>query len=86
MTHPELPNARDYIALGCALRKLRKACGLTQVEAADRIGIRSTFVSQVENGHRGMRWHTLLAFLDAYGADLRMLADAIDAAQRLTPD
>jgi hypothetical protein len=33
-----------------------------------------------------MRWHTLLAFLDAYSADLRMLADAIDAAQRLTPD
>lgn len=78
MTNPDLPSTEDYAALGRALRKLRQAAGLTQERAAARIGVRSTFVSQIENGHRGMRWHTLLAFLEAYGADLHGLADAIE--------
>jgi len=30
-----------------------------------RPGIRSTFVSLIERGQRGMRWHTLLAMLRA---------------------
>jgi XRE family transcriptional regulator, fatty acid utilization regulator len=63
-----------YMKLGTAMRSLRKRAGLTQVEAAERIGIRSTFVSQIENGARGMRWHTMLALLDAYNADLTDLA------------
>lgn len=78
MVNPDLPNAEQYAALGRALLALRKAAGLTQQQAASSIGIRSTFVSQIENGHRGMRWHTLLLFLDAYDADLHALADAID--------
>lgn len=80
MTDPELPSPNDYVALGRALRALRRSAGLTQVDAAARIGVRDTFVSQIENGHRGMRWHTLLAFLAAYGADLHALADAIERA------
>ncbi len=78
MTNPSLPSAADYAALGQALRELRRSARLTQVEAAEIIGIRSTFVSLIERGQRGMRWHTLLAFLEAYGADLHTLADAIE--------
>jgi transcriptional regulator with XRE-family HTH domain len=63
-----------YMKLGIVMRSLRKRAGLTQVEAAERIGIRSTFVSQIEHGARGMRWHTMLALLDAYNADLTDLA------------
>jgi transcriptional regulator with XRE-family HTH domain len=77
MTDPDLPSADDYVALGRALRALRRAADLTQEQAATKIGIGATFISQIENGHRGMRWHTLLAFLAAYGADLHTLADAI---------
>jgi transcriptional regulator with XRE-family HTH domain len=77
MPSTKLPNADDYKALGKALRKLRDAAGLTQVEAAERVGVRSQFVSDVERGNRGLRWHTLLALLDAYGADLHDLADAV---------
>ncbi len=82
MTNPDLPSAAEYTALGLALRTLREHAGISQLEAAERIGIRNTFVSQIENGHRGMRWHTLLAFLRAYNADLRQLADAIDHANK----
>ena len=82
MVNPDLPNAEEYVVLGQALLALRKAADLTQKQAASSIGIRSTFVSQIENGHRGMRWHTLLAFLNAYDADLHALAEAIDTARQ----
>jgi hypothetical protein len=41
------------------------------------IGVRSGFVSEVERGNRGLRWHTLLALLSAYGEDLHDLADEL---------
>jgi len=78
--NPDLPSAHDYAQLGLALRSLRDQAGLTQVQAADKIGVRDNFLSQIENGKRGMRWHTLLAILNTYDADLHQLADAIDAA------
>jgi transcriptional regulator with XRE-family HTH domain len=78
MTNPSLPSAAEYADLGRALRELRRRAGLTQVEAAELVGIRSTFVSLIERGERGMRWHTLQAMLRAYDADLRALADALD--------
>jgi transcriptional regulator with XRE-family HTH domain len=80
MTNPSLPSAAEYAALGRALRELRHSAGLTQQQAAEIIGIRSTFISLIERGERGMRWHTLLAMLRAYGADLRALAGALDRA------
>lgn len=82
MVNPELPSAADYAALGRALCALRERAELTQKDAAARIGVKDTFVSQIENGHRGMRWHTLLAFLAAYSADLHALANAIEAQQQ----
>jgi transcriptional regulator with XRE-family HTH domain len=78
MSNPRLPSAEEYIALGRALRELRREAGLTQAEAGQIIGIRSTFVSLIERGERGMRWHTLRAMLRAYDADLHALADAVD--------
>jgi transcriptional regulator with XRE-family HTH domain len=85
MPSPKLPHSADYQALGRALRSLRHAAGLTQVQAAEQAGIRSKFVSEVERGNRGLRWHTLLALLRAYGCDLRDLADAIEAAGQAPP-
>jgi transcriptional regulator with XRE-family HTH domain len=78
MPSAKLPHAADYVALGRALRTLREAAGLTQVQAAEQAEIRSKFVSEVERGNRGLRWHTLLALLRAYGSGLHDLANAID--------
>ncbi len=78
MTNPSLPSAAEYAALGRALGELRHSAGLTQVQTAELVGIRSTFVSLIERGQRGMRWHTLLAFLRAYHADLHALADTLE--------
>jgi transcriptional regulator with XRE-family HTH domain len=74
VTSPKLPNTAEYEALGRALRTLRRKAGLTQRQAAERIGIRSQFVSEVERGRRGMRWHTLTATVRAYDATLADLA------------
>jgi transcriptional regulator with XRE-family HTH domain len=81
MTNTMLPHAADYVALGRALGVLRRRAALTQVQAAERIGIRSQFVSEVERGRRGMRWHTLLITLDAYDAGLRELAEEIERGE-----
>ena len=72
------PDTDAYRTLGKALRELREQAGLTQEGLAARVDIGATYVSQVENGHRGIRWHTLLAFLQALDVDLYQLAEAID--------
>jgi transcriptional regulator with XRE-family HTH domain len=76
---PASPNPEEYRALGCALRELRETAGMTQAAAGKAVGIRAQFVSEVERGGRGVTWHTLLALLRAYGADLHNLADALEA-------
>jgi transcriptional regulator with XRE-family HTH domain len=70
--------AQDQLVLGRALHALRVQAGMTQDELALRLGIHSTYVSQVERGRRGVRWHTVMRFLDALGADLKQLAAAIE--------
>lgn len=78
MTSPKLPNIAEYEALGRALRALRRKAGLTQAQAAERIGLRAQFISEVERGQRGMRWHTLTATVRAYGATLVKLAREVE--------
>jgi transcriptional regulator with XRE-family HTH domain len=72
------PDTDAYRTLGKALRELREQAGLTQEALAARVDIGATYVSQVENGHRGIRWHTLLAFLQALDVDLRQLGEALE--------
>jgi y4mF family transcriptional regulator len=67
-----------YLILGRALRELRGEAGLTQEQLAARVDVGATYVSQIENGHRGLRWDTLLRVLQALGADLHQLAAAIE--------
>ncbi|HXQ01180.1 MAG TPA: helix-turn-helix transcriptional regulator [Solirubrobacteraceae bacterium] len=76
--HRAEPDTDAYRILGKALRELREQAALTQESLAARVDVGATYVSQVENGHRGIRWHTLLAFLQALDVDLYQLAEAID--------
>jgi transcriptional regulator with XRE-family HTH domain len=80
-----LPKPPEYRTLGLALRALRQAASLTQVEAGKSAGIRSNFVAQVERGERGLTWSTLLRLLSTYDADLRDLADEIDQTSGKRP-
>ena len=80
---PNSPDAeRDQIILGRALRGLRDRAGITQSELAARMGIDLTYISRIERGKRGVRWHTVLRFLAALDSDLHELADAVDTAAK----
>src|SRR5262245_15764520 len=69
---------QDQLALGRALRGLRDRAGITQEQLAARLAIDPTYVSQVERGRRGVRWHTVLRFLRALQATLGDLATEIE--------
>lgn len=67
-------SARDQILLGRAIRALRERAGLTQEEFGALVGTDATYLSQLENGHRGIRWATVMRLLRALDTDLAQLA------------
>lgn len=75
---PPKINPKDKRELGEALRTLRETAGLTQEQAAEKVGVRSQFVSEAERGVRGVSWDTIRAMLRAYGATLADLGKLID--------
>jgi transcriptional regulator with XRE-family HTH domain len=79
---PTAASIRDHRILGRALRELRGRAELTQEELGARAGIGASYLSQLENGHRGVSWHSVTRLLDSLGADLHQLADAMANAAR----
>jgi transcriptional regulator with XRE-family HTH domain len=71
-------DTEDHRAFGRALRKLRLRAGLTQEELSARVGIGVAYLSRLENGHRGARWHTVMRLLRALDTTLADLGGAID--------
>jgi transcriptional regulator with XRE-family HTH domain len=67
--------ARDQVILGATLRALREHADLTQEQLGERIGMSDTYLSQLENGRRGIRWTTVMRILRALGLDLTDLAE-----------
>ena len=66
-----MPRARsDYESFTRKLRKARIDAGLTQAEAADRLGKPQSFVSKCESGERRVDSVELRAFARLYGKDL----------------
>jgi transcriptional regulator with XRE-family HTH domain len=70
--------ANDHRTVGRALRALRHRASLTQEELAARSGIDVTYVSQVENGRRGVRWHTVMRLLRGLEMGVSDLGAEID--------
>jgi len=55
--------------------RLRERAGLTQEQFGERSGMDATYLSQLENGHRGIRWATVMRMLRALDLDLTDLAE-----------
>lgn len=68
--------------LGRSLRVLRTRAGLTQAQVAANAGVDGPYLSRVESGERDLRWSTILKLLDAIGADLHHLADAVAEVEK----
>jgi len=68
--------------LGRALRELRTQAGITQKELAARASADDTYISQVETGHRDIRWSTITRLLIALDVSVADLAAAIERQKR----
>lgn len=79
---PTEESDEDHRLLGQALRELRTQASLTQDELGQRANIGTSYLSQIENGHRGVGWHTVMRLLRALDADLQGLGAAIDKQKR----
>ncbi|MGA2163679.1 MAG: helix-turn-helix transcriptional regulator [Solirubrobacteraceae bacterium] len=78
MLTPGSDAAHDQLVLGRALGELRRRAGVTQEELATRASTDASYVSQLENGHRGARWHTVLRLLSAMDASLGDLTTEVE--------
>lgn len=63
----------DYVDMGKRVRKQRQLIGLTQQELAERIGVSTSFVGQVERGTRKASLETLVALSNALGVGVDYL-------------
>jgi transcriptional regulator with XRE-family HTH domain len=58
-----------YVVFLSLLRSERKAKGVSQVQLAETLGNRQTFISKIENGERRLDVVELLEYLEGVGAD-----------------
>jgi len=61
---------RTALQAGAALRRRRKAAGLSQSELAERIGVRQATISKLESGGADVRISTLMEAAAALGLEL----------------
>jgi transcriptional regulator with XRE-family HTH domain len=62
---------RFRFALTQAMRDLRNRVGLTQKQLAQELGVGQSWVSKLESANNDHTFESVLAYLDALGADLR---------------
>ena len=65
-----------------ALRTARRDGGLTQVQAAEKLGCRQTFLSKIECGERRVDVIEFVVMCDAYGVAPGQLLDSLMASVR----
>jgi transcriptional regulator with XRE-family HTH domain len=65
-----------------AVRGARKKAGLTQVQAAAKLGCRQTFLSKIECGERRLDMVEFIIICGAYGADPCQIIRRINPKRR----
>lgn len=55
------------------IREIRKKCGLTMKELAERVGVSESAISQYETGRRQPDYETLLKIADYFGVSVDYL-------------
>jgi predicted transcriptional regulator len=71
---PQPKRGDAYRVLAASLRQARKDAGLTQVEAAKRLGKPQSFISKCESGERRVDALELIAFARLYRRPLSYFA------------
>lgn len=65
---------------GERIRRVRRSCGMTQKEFAEKIGVASSMIGQWENGNRNPRLCTLSKIASACGTSVLFLTEELDNA------
>lgn len=65
-------------AVGTELRRVRLACGLTQQEVANRVGVHRTYLNQVEAGSRNVSLGILAKLARVLGTSLSSVVGVAD--------
>jgi len=60
------------LALTDAMRRARRQTGLTQKDVAERLGVSQSWVSKLENANHDHQVESVVAYLDALGANLAL--------------
>ncbi|WP_300543015.1 short-chain fatty acyl-CoA regulator family protein [Maricaulis sp.] len=68
----------EKIFAGARLRRLRRERGLTQAEAAEALGLSSSYLNLLERNQRPVTARVLLALADAFDVDVRAFANESD--------
>ncbi|TPN86607.1 XRE family transcriptional regulator [Mesorhizobium sp. CU2] len=66
--------ALPKLYLGRKIRELRQSIGLTQLQFAERLGISTSYLNQIENNQRPVSASVLLALADKFQIDLAELS------------
>lgn len=80
MTHLTL-----QIAVGLAVRSIRKSAGLSQEQLADKCGLHRTYVGSVERGERNISLENILALSEVLGLHPSDLLHIAEELQRNPP-
>nr|WIE91298.1 XRE family transcriptional regulator [Mesorhizobium sp. WSM4875] len=66
--------APPKLYLGRKIRELRQSVGVTQLQFAERLGISTSYLNQIENNQRPVSASVLLALADKFQVDLAQLS------------
>ena len=72
------------IFAGAQIRSLRQSHRQTQAEFAQKLGISTSYLNQIENNNRSLSASVILSLFSEYGFDLSQLA--LDESGRITTD
>jgi transcriptional regulator with XRE-family HTH domain len=61
------PRSLEHVALGRAIRELRRGAGISQEVLAERARLHRTYVGGIERGERNVSFGNLLRLADALG-------------------
>jgi len=61
------PKSLEHVALGRAIRELRRGAGISQEGLADRSRLHRTYVGGIERGERNVSFGNLLKLANALG-------------------
>lgn len=61
------PKSLEHVALGRAIRELRRSAGISQEGLADRALLHRTYVGGIERGERNVSFGNLLRLANALG-------------------